>query len=168
MRFLGDAEEGQIKNEKRGAKSTLLFIQMLFFRVRYEDVLPPCIANDLFQTLSVFRFFRRNERTNASSLHVSRPKPTTKNQVHQEVLDWPGASPFWTPNPVLNNDDIHLELQRQTTALHEAARHGEYELLSMLLHHCRGRGLLPGACLTPDGNGERRRREEERKGLRFF
>ncbi|CAN0117467.1 unnamed protein product [Ectocarpus sp. 13 AM-2016] len=28
----------------------------------------------------------------------------------------------------------------------------------MLLHHCRGRGLLPGACLVPDGNDPSRTR----------
>ena len=78
------------------------------------------------------------------------------------MLDWPGASPFWTQNPSgapdlgADSDLNELEghLLGQTTSLHEAARNGRYEVLSMLLHHCRGRGLLPGACLVPDGNGE--------------
>eukprot|EP00903_Cladosiphon_okamuranus_P012867 g12018.t1 len=82
--------------------------------------------------------------------------------VHQRVLDWPGASPFWTPDPGATPDlsgdvdleDLEVRLRGQTTALHEAARWGRYEVLSMLLHHCRGRGLLPAACLVPDGNGK--------------
>lgn len=74
-------------------------------------------------------------------------------KVHQRVLDWPGASPFWTPNPSGISD---AELVGQTTSLHEAAKFGRYEVLSILLHHCRGRGLLPGSCLVPDGNGEKR------------
>lgn len=77
-------------------------------------------------------------------------------KVHQLVLDHPGASPFWTPDPS-GSLGLQEELARQTTSLHEAARRGRYELLSMLLHHCRGRGLLPGACLIADGNGEQER-----------
>ncbi|CAM9302235.1 unnamed protein product [Ectocarpus sp. 6 AP-2014] len=73
--------------------------------------------------------------------------------VHQKLLEWPGASPFWIPNPI-PGFSAGDELVRQSTSLHEAARNGRYEVLSMLLHHCRGRGLLPGACLVPDGNGK--------------
>lgn len=81
------------------------------------------------------------------------------------MLDWPGASPFWTPDPSgapypgggpAVEGWCEEQLLGQTTSLHEAARHGRYEVLSMLLHHSRGRGLLPGACLVPDGNGEMR------------
>ncbi|CAN0000598.1 unnamed protein product [Pylaiella littoralis] len=74
--------------------------------------------------------------------------------VHQHLLEFPGATPFWIPNPI-GTVGLQEELARQTTSLHEAARHGRYELLSMLLHHCRGRGLMPGACLVPDGYGEK-------------
>lgn len=75
-------------------------------------------------------------------------------KVHKQVLEWPGASPFWTHTPI-GSLSVQDELKEQTTSLHEAARYGRYELLSMLLHHCRGRGLLPGACLVPDGFGEK-------------
>ncbi|CAN0548419.1 unnamed protein product, partial [Ectocarpus sp. 12 AP-2014] len=58
--------------------------------------------------------------------------------VHQKLLEWPGASPFWIPNPI-PGFSARDELVRQSTSLHEAARNGRYEVLSMLLHHCRGR-----------------------------
>lgn len=87
----------------------------------------------------------------------SPPPPPSRvllSQVHARLLDNPAASPFWL-KPHGDVDDPIMAVQSLSTPLHDAARTGRYELLSMMLHHSRGRGLLPAACLTLDGNGER-------------
>ncbi|CAN0370536.1 unnamed protein product [Ascophyllum nodosum] len=74
--------------------------------------------------------------------------------LHARLLDNPAASPYWLKPPMIDAEDASKAVQALSTPLHDAARAGRYELLSMMLHHSRGRGLLPAACLALDGNGK--------------
>lgn len=86
-----------------------------------------------------------------SDLSCPRRVPIHVSQVHVRILEKIRASPFWLKP---NIGGINSPVPPLTTPLHEAARTGRYELLSMMLHHARGRGMLPAACLAEDGNGE--------------
>ena len=89
------------------------------------------------------------------------------SQLHARLLDNPAASPYWLKPPMIDAEDASKAVQALSTPLHDAARAGRYELLSMMLHHSRGRGLLPAACLALDGNGERTGRWTDFRGRMF-